>query len=486
MNGDIVGATTPSDDRLILRRIRISGALPYARLGEVEAQVASGEPVFGILLDAVDGPTLDGILFDRFRDNLIGFVAATEEPRFEALLGVFVDNMQMGQNAARLIDTTCKDADLAMRWPTTLEVGLGEGNPRDDLEATLMAVVTETPTPIGELVLRSTLEPWTGRAVAAAMLDSGALVPGRSELTELEPEPLDEPADELEESVSLEDLGSLASEAAPTSPDPGFDAEPPDLESGDMEPLDEPEPEADDDIPELDDDVTFEPLPDELTGDAPDADDEPAPSPDADADAVSPGDDLSRWLDTGEQISEEDMAFFEDHESDRGAGDGGFSTETHNLDRVDVGPPGSPPPEEVLEADEAPSAKFSAPVLSEADALEKIEVCNDVLRRVTSAFDAAAGAGRGRAQIQLLVDGSPSKYTALLHDLTVLENGELPADDLLDNLAGRPPSEHRQLINSALKNVIERALSSAADDLPEDSFDDVYESVAGYNKRLGL
>ena len=119
---------------------------------------------------------------------------------------------------------------------------------------------------------------------------------------------------------------------------------------------------------------------------------------------------------------------------------------------------------------------------TEADALFQ----EAVAQWMGNAFDDAQGAGRGQAVLQLLVDGSPGKYANLLRDLTVDNGGPLPASDLVDNLYSRPASEHRQLLNKSLEDLIDRALSSAADELPDEIFDDMYGQVAGYRKRLGL
>ncbi|MCB9674994.1 MAG: hypothetical protein H6737_07750 [Alphaproteobacteria bacterium] len=526
MNGDIIGAVRPDDDFLLLRRVRMADALAEIRLTALTKVADAGQSVFGILLDEVDNSVIEPILFERFRDNLVAFLASETPPDFEPMAGVFVDNMQMGHNAARLIDSACKDADLARRHPPETLLTQGPAGARDDVETAILMALGDDEISITQLIERSPVEWWGGRAIIAGMLDSGALSKvGDPEefatveldtgdiepLPEVDVEPIEEPVvlDEPElveepeipeEPVVLDEPAPFDDPAPPDEPDPieepvALDAIPPidpdtyeEAETvEELAPVVDPAPPED---PLLDEEPTLRPEPavppPDLEDDGeldPSLLDEPPPEEEG-GEPASP-EEIARWLDTGEHISDEDMAFFEDHENDRGAGEGGFSTELHNLDKVDV-TDAAEMPNQVIEADEAPAAKFSAPVLSEREALEKIEVCNDVLRRIAEAFDDAAGPGRGRTQMQLLVDGAPSKYTALLHDLTVLDNGELPAEDLLDNLAGRPPSEHRQLINSALKNVIERALSSAADDLPEDSFDDVYESVAGYNKRLGL
>jgi hypothetical protein len=125
-------------------------------------------------------------------------------------------------------------------------------------------------------------------------------------------------------------------------------------------------------------------------------------------------------------------------------------------------------------------------VLSEAHARAKIRVANDVLAAVSAAFDIAEGTGRGRAVLQLLVDGGPSQFAPLLQDLVLSEHGALPPAGVVANLRGRPPTEHRRLLNDALVDLIDRALSSAADELPEEQLDDVLSAIAGYRQRLGL
>ena len=113
-------------------------------------------------------------------------------------------------------------------------------------------------------------------------------------------------------------------------------------------------------------------------------------------------------------------------------------------------------------------------------------MANDELTKVVHAFDEAEGSGSGRAVVQLLVDGCPPKYAPILHGLQVANDGTLPAEQVITNLQARPPTEHRQLMNQTLIDVIERALSSAADDLPDQVFDDMYEAIAGYRHRMGL
>lgn len=445
MNGDLVGAVSAVDDQQLLRRVRIADAVGPDRLATLSRLAGTGQGLFGPLIDMVPTEVIEPALADRFRENVVLWVQQPIEPLFETLPGVFVDNMQMGHNTAQLIESACKLADLATSYPLDTEVVRGEGRTADQLEQAILALTSNHSTPIEDLLEQLPGEELTTRAAFARMLDTGLLLEGGVELQEL-----------MTDEVEL-------------------------LRNEVIEPVEE---EDEDDAPTvhavnellLDEEDTAKPHWTEAA-----TPDTPPPSPEADDGPVLPGNDLANWLHTSD-LDDEDMAFFEDYEDDRGGGEGGFSTETHNLDKVEI----TAAQNEILEADEAPATKFAAPVLGEDVAIQKINVCNDVLAKVAAKFDSEQGAGRGQALVQLLVDGSPSKFSAILHGLGARSDGQIPVEQLLDNLAGRPASEHRQLLNSALKDVMERALSSSSDELSDDGFDDLYESVAGYNQRLGL
>jgi hypothetical protein len=191
---------------------------------------------------------------------------------------------------------------------------------------------------------------------------------------------------------------------------------------------------------------------------------------------------LDAWMSHGVEV-EDDMAAFEDYEGGRGDEEAGrFTTEEHNLDRVEVVKDLDDP----IEVDPVPSAKFGAPVLSEQDARAKVAVANSVLATISHAFDEAEGKGRGNAVLQLGLEGSPNSYQPLFANLSATESGELPVAALLRNLNHRPQTEHRRLLNQGLLNLIERVLSLAAEELPDEAFDMVLESVAGYRQRLGI
>lgn len=182
-------------------------------------------------------------------------------------------------------------------------------------------------------------------------------------------------------------------------------------------------------------------------------------------------------------VSADDLdAFGGEEDRHRGGGGGTFVTEAHNLDRV-----------ELIDIDlnertepSASSLSFAAPTLTESDAVAKIEVANEVLAVLSGAIDTARGKLRGATTVQLLVDGRPRHYTALFEGIRVSSTGGLPSGDLLLNLRRRPATEQRRLLNQGMIDLLDRALDKAADELPEQVFDEILERVMGYRQRLGL
>ena len=100
-------------------------------------------------------------------------------------------------------------------------------------------------------------------------------------------------------------------------------------------------------------------------------------------------------------------------------------------------------------------------------------MANTVLSTVSKAMDAAEGTGRGQAALQILLDGCPANYQALFTNLVAGDDGTLQDDHVLRNMHKRPPTEHRRLLNQGLLNLIERALSLAVEELPDEAIDEL-------------
>jgi len=200
------------------------------------------------------------------------------------------------------------------------------------------------------------------------------------------------------------------------------------------------------------------------------------------------------------------LELFLDREEQRGLGRGQFTLESNLLDFVDLSDTGIRETMSQVEAEysdseivelgdaeslseeernQSVSMSFRAPRLEESDARDKIGVANDVLAAVARAFDSNRGRGAGLATVQLLVEGAPTKFAVLFLGLEVDREGRLDSDEVLDNMRRRPDSEHRRLINRGILDLIERALSTSVEELPDDAIEPLLQDIAGYQQRLG-
>lgn len=180
---------------------------------------------------------------------------------------------------------------------------------------------------------------------------------------------------------------------------------------------------------------------------------------------------------SGDALPDEELEAFSGTEDERrgGSRDGTFVQDARTLDRV-----------ELVHDEVGQEPTFSAPSLSEEDAVDKIDVANGVLRAVFAALAGATGPREARAALQVLVDGRPRPFVPLLDGVVVGESGDLPLGPLMANLRRRLPTEQRHLLNQGLLDLLDRTLDRVADELPDDAFDDLLEQVLGYRQRLGL
>jgi len=207
-------------------------------------------------------------------------------------------------------------------------------------------------------------------------------------------------------------------------------------------------------------------------------------------------------------VAEDELAFFEDQDQNRGRGDGGFSTEQELLDRVDLSIEGMAAfqramqlPNDGLSDEDGPLAmaeateeeaahavalNFSGPRLDERDIRRKLGVVNDVLAEIAGALDAHKGKGSGRVSVQILVDGPPTRYAPLFRAVQVDDQGRMDIERLVKNLRKRPEGERRRLLNESIVDLVQRVLSTSVEELDEDQVDDMLERIAGYQQRLGL
>ncbi len=133
---------------------------------------------------------------------------------------------------------------------------------------------------------------------------------------------------------------------------------------------------------------------------------------------------------------------------------------------------GTEDPTEVL-----PVGEMSKKALPLDEGLDKIRVANKVLAIVLEALDEAEGAGRGLAELRLMLEARPRTYQQLLDGVEVDET-VLPGLEVMYNVAQRPDQEQRPLLNFVLGDLIDRAVEQVCELLPDDRVDSVLSRVA--------
>lgn len=531
MNRQVVAAESSDDIKLLLRRLYAAKALSRARVTELGNLSDMGESVFGLLLEEVDTELMEKALFDRFRDNVSRFLGVRAPAQFHPMSAVFVENFQMGHNTEELLLACAKTWRLSRYIP--LSMVLRSVHPEDATKQQVPLVERLD----GERTVRQILhdvpvEPLFGRAVLAQMLSNGIVerVEIPTEPPPLEREYVPPPEDYAEANTTVTNLAELRAtapdpletqeteliESEPIGPGPAteeVDDLPDDIDLDETEVVElhvsevnAPEgvesswphfmgPTSDQGLPPEDDHADelreFE-LASTDQGHHEDEDEpntwmssgyeEPNTWMSTDPNEPSPFAQGNFGIDTG--LDDSLMEAFADHDQVRGGeADGSFSTA--ELDRVEVAV--APDEDEVIEVDEVPASRLAARILSTADAERKLAVTNDALQSIAEGFDNASGSGRGRAAIQLLIEGCPSKFSPLFHDARVRNDGSLPIDHLMRNLQVRPATEHRQLLNQGLMDLIDRGMSLALDEIEDDdAIDAILDATGGFRQRLGL
>lgn len=127
----------------------------------------------------------------------------------------------------------------------------------------------------------------------------------------------------------------------------------------------------------------------------------------------------------------------------------------------------------------------AAPRLSKNEAVEKIEVLNEVTSAFHQASDDSAGPGAGRAQLRLLLDGSPRQFALLFNGLELENNGQVNTSELIQRLRTRIGPERRNLLNAGVRDLIQRTLSMADESLDVPQLNALLEQISGQESRLG-
>ncbi len=501
MLGEILAAQSDEDDARLLARLVVGDLVEASQHEALRARVTKGGGLVESLFDVMPEQALLELLFERFRENLRAYLGAQQVEAFQAMDAVFTDNIQVGHDSRALVDelvaSSVRVAALAAQPAMVLAPGAVP--PQSERQRHLLVRCTDR-IRLADLLDASGLEPGRTLEVAQDMLDRGMLVgllPQARRRAEARTDPLSarsEPAPDAGPEPTPEAAAPPPEAAAPPpeTPAPAPEAPAPAPEAPARRPsrkeapaaLPEPHsapyalPKAADGAPRR------SPLAADYIPDDPTVED-PRRGP------VHPGVD-----------EDEDLAAFQDYDTARGGGS--FLTDRALLDRVDLEeqpaevaalPPASS--SELIEMEDAEQAgkdalksavslNFSGPKLHDDEIQRKLGVTNDVLATIAEAIEAVEGRGAGQARLQLLVEGTSVPLAPLFKGVELSNDGRLPVALVIKNLRKRPAGEHRRLLNRALSDLIERALSAAYESLDEAGLEAMLERIAGYQQRLGV
>lgn len=438
LDGHLVATHTADEARRMVADLVASGHLAPARarqLAEMSPQALEvlrrmgSDPIVGLLLEEVPEDALDASFAARFEDAVSRFVRSSTTPSFEPEALPWVDNVRMGHDTASLVarvaGLTAEDAQAIVQSL------LGDV---EDLDSGSF----EAEPVFEDLDDVEALEAFYGDDVDAPAVDDAP--------------PDDTPATSDPQVTAELDADTPPAEVASATEDPVDDETIPAVDPVDMETAD-----SDPPSPTL-----FSPDDPTETTQVPDDDTPPSPRSPFRTDGLDDGD-----LE----------AFAGDEHDGRGGGqDGTFVAQSEHLDAVEISG---------FDRDGRAQPTLSAPSLSDHDARGKVGIVNDVLVAIATAFDQHR-AGTGARTLQLLIDGVPREYAALMHEIRLRDDGTIPTARLLANARARPAAEQRRLLHDGLLDLLDRAFDRAADELEDDLLDALLEEVAGYRQRFGL
>jgi len=472
MYGAIVGATSGDDNVHFVRRLKLNGHLNDAQARALDTVIRAGKPILNLLFDMLPEEALGEILHDRYVENISMYLANPGASRYEKMQAIFIDNLQMGFDASEMIQKCSDLAEKAFQLdPSTRLVQLNTSI-SDEISARILAIFS-TPQEVRQVLHKMPLETLASLRALQALMSTGHLGYARMTIAE-------------NEEPEIVGQSTIFTETPPEkrARTQGFVNQPivvPDLPEEDSNPTDP--------LVNAHTETWENPIVEEQTEEI-----EQTPAPDArrlvspessQSEPTNPINSMADWSPEDSFDNGDVLEAFQDYDSQRGGGDGGFTTESQHLDRIDFS---SAVPDDEIEDEEPTVLEISdgmEDLFSEEVARQKLTVANEVLTVVSAAFDKNKVDGAGSNAIQVLMESAPYAYNFLFDSVTVSPNGSMPEQRVLSNLQSKPVSEQRRALHQAVLDLISRALSLAADELNESEIDHVLNQTQGYRKRLG-
>jgi len=424
MQGEILAVEAPHDAGWAVRRLRNLGKLDETQAKALFSLVSAGAHAQEVLQGRVSDDEYVALFASRFEEDLFDFISTVTTTTFEEMPPLFVDNIQVGHDSSELLRRLTTRRDKIKPLLGTVET----------------LFLSPGPTPSGTVENQAILD----------MVGDGLALTDLLERTT------------SEKSVTLGFVTDLVSAG-------------------------------------------------HLRCDAP------------------PKDDIKLHMFVDESVEDLDLRFFGDNQQQHGRGDGNFSVSQELLDVVDlsaidftdelildtnnetnaentndapIAVNENPPNTKEADAPEhielsletatqsqpttVPStgAGFGAPTLTSDEIKERVQLCNEVLEKLSSAIDQESGTGSGPSCVQLLVDGAPSDTQTLFQGVSINQAGRYDETMVIQNLMKHPPPEQRRILAKGLVDLIERSLSLSVEELPDLAVDSFLADIAGYQQRL--
>ncbi|MEN0062517.1 MAG: hypothetical protein AAGA48_10235, partial [Myxococcota bacterium] len=176
LNGSLIAATAHDDPFRITQVLRVRGILSPKQAAALQQRSKEGVEIFGDLLELAGGPVFDGILRDRFYQNLCDVLSSDASPQFLPRRGIFEHNIQMGHDTHALVRTACNDCDTAALIDLDAEIVRGPADVgTGPARALLVARLDERPRTVRQLIEGSPFEPIRARLLIAELLREGVI-----------------------------------------------------------------------------------------------------------------------------------------------------------------------------------------------------------------------------------------------------------------------------------------------------------------------
>ncbi|MCP4870772.1 MAG: hypothetical protein GY898_18880 [Proteobacteria bacterium] len=115
---------------------------------------------------------------------------------------------------------------------------------------------------------------------------------------------------------------------------------------------------------------------------------------------------------------------------------------------------------------------------------DRIKVFNNIFRVIFATFAEHITADKSQQRFNALLGSGQRQYPELFRDLSVGDDGTVPTQPLINNLAECPPGDYGALLHQGLYELIFSHLYDAKDMLPGEAESEMMERIVIYERQL--